>query len=179
MISDKNINKLITEIKTSESLSKEFYSLYETEYPGSLSYSYNSVVFKAIFTDKNIVSPIAKASCMYLNSNKVYERNHLLKQNEISLSLKLDDKVSSYECLNWLVYNDYNWYKHKTAKKFMEDYYIKNFKSFSTNEMAGLILHMKNPSLYNPYKRKERFESAVNFLVKKYKKSMDAQIKKN
>ena len=52
----------------------------------------------------------------------------------------------------------------------MEDYYQKKASQFNERELAGIIIIMQNPSLYNPIKRKEKFDNSVNILLKRFHK---------
>ncbi|MCD8408622.1 transglycosylase domain-containing protein [Tenacibaculum dicentrarchi] len=166
-ISENELTELITEIKLSEKLPIEFYALYEKEYPNSLNYSYDKILIKNLFTKENYKSPSSILSIMSRYPFRNYKDSRLIKPREYILSSKLEENVTQKECLNWIVKNYDFTTGNKGIYKASEFYFHKEFKSLNEKEMAGIIILMKNPRFYNPFRRKEKFKEKVNELINK------------
>lgn len=167
IITEKQLVELIFEIESSKELPNRFYELYDKEYPKALDYNTNRLLMKNLFSKQQYNSPSMNASRLSSFAFKNNSDNRLTKPREYILSLKLEEYTSQRQCLNWLA-EKYDFVNEITgiynASRF---YFQKDIEKLNDEELTGLIVLMINPSLYNPKRRKELFETKVKELMEK------------
>jgi len=89
-------------------------------------------------------------------------------RNDLAVSVKIERKVSQRECLNFIFENFNYIYNIEGVDEASQFYFNKTVNELSDDELIGLIIMQKNPSLYNPKKKrlKENFDKKVNEVKK-------------
>jgi len=165
---EKEMTELIVKIKNAEQLPKKFYELYELDNPKSLDCGINGQIINYLLGYKYIVPPSELASWLSRFSyNHVFDKRRV-KYRNISISWKLEAETTQKQCLNWVV-GQYDFlYRSIGIKKASKYYFNKEINELDEFELATFVIMMRNPSLYNPIKRKKTVDIAAKELLKKY-----------
>jgi len=163
------VDKFISEIKSSEKLPENFYTLYEVENHKALSNDLNMQMLKAIFNSNFIQPPSSQASFMFIFFSGKNLYRHRYKMAKTSLAWKIEKRTSQRECLNWLTEN-YDFLNNaKGIKEASKLYFKKSIEELSERELASLVIMLENSSLYNPFRRQKLIDKRVQELLKKSK----------
>ena len=172
-ITEKEIDELVYEIKSSKELPQKLYEIYEIEYPKSLTKDANLLLLNSIISNevyhKNPSIQLIQISGLVWKKSLV-TNNFYYKLIELSLTWKIEEKTTQKECLNWVA-EHYDFTNNiKNIQNASIFYFNKNLENLNESELIGLIVLMKNPRLYNPIRQKERYETKVNQILMKLKK---------
>lgn len=164
---ENEINQYISEIKQAEELPNLFYELYNLDTNNSLENGTLKYLTKNFFFVKtNQPLSIWIAKMMYIPKTEYRKYPHILKI-ELSLATKIDKEISPKEQLKFMFeQTDFanGQIGIKSASKF---YFNKEINELNENEIASLIVMIRNPSLYNPKRRPEKLKAEVEKLLKK------------
>ncbi|WP_103070439.1 transglycosylase domain-containing protein [Aquimarina sediminis] len=173
--SEAQILALTTEIRNAKKLPEKFYELYKIENPNTLTHSLNRLMVTAIFTSDFIKPPSSSVAIFYENSKEFKGVIYRYKLREISLSWEIESKVSQKECLNWIAAK-YDFMNEAIGIESASNlYFKKNLHKLTERELACLVIMMRNPSLYNPFRRKELVDKKTNELLAKLKDKNSSQ----
>jgi hypothetical protein len=160
-ITTTELEKIVYEIKTAEKLPERFYELYEKEYPNSLTYDLEKQIFLSLLSDKRISIPSLDLCRMQRYSSIHSGISPYL------IAAKVEESTNQRECLN-RVLEKFDFLNLQigieNASRF---YFNKEILDLNDKEIVGIIVLMKNPSLYNPLRRKELFDKEILELMNK------------
>ena len=149
------LKTIIHDIKTAKKLPERFYELYEKEYPHSLTYGMKKQLFFSVWDKRNISIPVLQLSKIYSKGRKQ------TKTASYAIALKLEEETTQKECLNRLL-EKFDFLNSQIGiEKASKFYFNKKVSELNDKEIAGIIVLMKNPVIYNPLKHKELFDKQV------------------
>ncbi|WP_025743685.1 transglycosylase domain-containing protein [Aquimarina pacifica] len=167
VVSKKEVAVLVSEIREADALPETFYELYEADNPKSLTNDLNMQILNSLFYSDTKNTPCSKAVVF---SELVWRKKSMFnrfKLREISLSWKIEGETTQKECLNWVA-QKYDFLNQGVGiKQAAQKYFGKGISDLSEKEFATLVVMMRNPSLYNPSRRKELVDQNVYELIKK------------
>ena len=159
---------LVSEIKEAETLPEKFYELYQADYPNSLTYSLNRQIITGFFKSNIKKPPSSQVAILsrlsWRKSNSFDKRRSKLL--EISLSWEIESGTTQKECLNWVMEKFDFSSQTNGIRQASQFYFEKEISELNDRELASLVIMTNNPSLYNPFRRKELLEQKVNELLK-------------
>ena len=166
---EKQLDKLITRIKSAEKLPNEFYTYYNIVEKNTLENDSSKQLIKYIFNGKTKM-PVSYWVARYSNIilNKITDHRFIFHRN-MSLAWKIEEQTDQKECLNYLL-NEYDFlYGQIGIKKASLYYFEKEIESLNKREILTLIIMTKNPSLYNPKRFPEKAKNKLDEIIRNEK----------
>ncbi|KIX20071.1 hypothetical protein SY27_16285 [Flavobacterium sp. 316] len=165
---ENELQTYFSEIKKSENLPDLFYKYYDLDNNNSLETKTGEYLFKSIFASEISRRPLSFWLARQMYIPKMKNRTFINRiRIELSLAMKIEKETSQKEQFNYTLSTvDFvnNQIGVKNASKF---YFGKEIAELNENEIASLIIMIRNPALYNPKRRPEKLKAEVEKLLKK------------
>ena len=116
----------------------------------------NGIILDGINEKYNRECPCLRAGSM----SSLFELRRF-KMNQYVLAWKLEKEFTQNECLNYYVQNFDFGYDNKGLNSASEFYFSKRISELNHEELATLVLMLKNPVLYNPKRFPERLKEKL------------------
>lgn len=157
-IDDEIITEAAKEIKKSKQMDARVLSMYNRIYDNATENTSIKHAWK-ILLGKKIECPCYNATRMIpINRNK----RKKLTENTYAIATRLETKVSQVDCLNFLFEKFDYLYGAIGIEEAARIYFNKPINELTDDELIGLIIMHENPSLFNPNRKKERFDKRVS-----------------
>jgi hypothetical protein len=152
------LNEVAKEIKKSKQLDARVLSMYDRVYDGASKNSSIKHAWKKLW-GKKIECPCYMVTTrlpIHMNKRKKFT------ENSYAIATRLETKVSQMDCLNFLFEKFDYLYDAIGIEEAARIYFKKPMNELTDDELIGLIVMHENPSLFNPKRKKERFDKRVN-----------------
>lgn len=152
------LNEVAKEIKKSKQLDARVLSMYDRVYDNASENTSIKHAWKMLW-GKKIECPCYNATRRFpfhLNKRKK------LTENSYAIATRLESKVSQVDCLNFLFEKFDYLYGAIGIEEAALVYFKKPMNELTDDELIGLIIMHENPSLFNPKRKKERFDKRVS-----------------
>lgn len=157
----KKLNELKLEIEKANSLPSAFVKIYNKVYKTT---NTNGILFDRIRERYHRECP-----CLNVAQTSFIRSKNRLLGNEYVLAWKLEKEFTQEQCL-FLYAKQYHFlYGNKGINSASKYYFNKKITELNYDEMATLVIMLRNPSLYNPIKNPENVEEKLNKLKKNNK----------
>lgn len=157
-IDDEIITEATQEIRNANQLDARVLGMYDRIYDNA---THNTSIKHAW---KTLLGNKIECPCLNVTRNLTMNHNHrkTISLNAYTIATRLETKVSQVECLNFYLQK----FDFLSGGKGIEEaavvYFDKPISELNNDELIGLIIMQENPSLFNPKRKKERFDRKVS-----------------
>lgn len=157
-IDHSQIEPLIKEVKSTPMSNQKIYDVYSQVNNEILSKTTWSDFFQWLRGNNQTCPCYLVARGSYIN------KAHKLSENDMVIALRIENKLTQSECLNYLLMNFDFMYGAIGIESAADIYYGKTIDNLTEEEVLGLIAMTISPTLYNPKKNKTKSENKVKEL---------------
>lgn len=159
-IDKEKVQLIISEIKAAKEHDEKLIVMYNKVHKNALEKSSWRNLWDWIWGDYN------ECPCFDIVRRSYINKRHKIAENDFAVSVKIEKEVSQRDCLNF-IFEDFDYlYNNEGVDEAAEFYFQKSVNELSDEELIGLIIMQKNPSLYNPRRFRDRFDKKVNEVKK-------------
>lgn len=159
-IDKEKVKLIISQIKAAKEHDEKLIAMYNKVHKNALEKSSWRNLWDWVWGENNECPCFDAVRRTYIN------KRHKIAENDFAVSVKIEKKVSQRDCLNF-IFEDFNYlYNNEGVDEAAEFYFQKSVNELNDDELIGLIIMQKNPSLYNPRKFRDRFDKKVNEVKK-------------
>ncbi|WP_127844655.1 transglycosylase domain-containing protein [Psychroflexus aestuariivivens] len=153
---NKKFEHLKTQIDSSNELPSEFVKVFNEINPITNT--------DGIITDRLKEKFDRECPCLSAGNISLVNEISRFKINQYVLGWKLEKEFTQKECLNYYVQNFDFLNNSKGLNSASEFYFNKRISDLNYEELATLVLMLKNPTLYNPKRYPERLKEKLSEL---------------
>ncbi len=157
------LEEIVATIKAAEPLPEDFYTLFETVYPGSLEHSTIVLLLQSAYR-KDYPFILSRMALRF----RALSNKQITKQgffNVYSLAFNIDGKVNNRQYLNHIMANYDFCNNNRNIEQACQSYFGKPLKHLDRRQMLSIIVMVDNPSRYNPKRRPELLNKKVNEII--------------
>ncbi len=156
-IDKKEIESIITEIKNAKQHDERLVLMYNKVYNNILEKSSLENLWNGILGKPYTLCPCRQATLM----SRLNKRD-INPESTFVITSKIEKELSQRDCLNY-IFDKFDYlYGAIGVENAAQIYFQKNLSELTEDELIGLVVMHKNPSLYNPKRYKKRHDDKVN-----------------
>ena len=156
------LNEIISSVNSTPSLPQAFKDTYSKVYPSAFSTNFTFSIIHNIFgTGHQSCECGQLANQLWFSNKQSRIRQHL---DYVAFVLTLEDNISQEKCFEYRASNSDFLYNAIGIHQAALTYFDKTLEVLTVEEQLGLILKLKNPSLYNERRRPETYADEIKKL---------------